>query len=135
MYRDEKQWEQEWQDYKGARQNKLFFPRINKAKSKEIMECGRYKAGKIIRFCTGHNALRYHLYNIGVTETAECRFCEERVETSWHIATECSAFNNKRRKITAAKYFQADWCVMSSLKRWILTELRWQWRAGSKTMI
>jgi hypothetical protein len=111
-----KEWEREWEEYEGGRQTKLFFPKTDKSKSKEIVNFGRHKAGRIVRFCTGHNALKYHLYNIGVSEDAECRFCENGTETSWHIAAECPVFINTIREITAAKSFQGEWNVSELVK-------------------
>jgi hypothetical protein len=92
------EWNKEWSEYKGGRQTKLFFPKVKLKQSRELLEYGRSRVGKLIRIFTGHNALNYHRHNIDNSINKICRFCLQSDETSWHLATECEAVETESRK-------------------------------------
>ena len=43
----------------------------------------------MIHLITGHNNLRYHLYNCGESDSYMCRLCDEDVEITIHLTDFC----------------------------------------------
>lgn len=94
------QWKLYWQNLPECRQTKIFFPEPAHWKTKFLLNLDRPLLGRILRYCLGHNFLSRHNYllSYGSTITPNCRFCDEDVETSWHIICQCSSFNDLRMK-------------------------------------
>ena len=91
-----KSWYKQWQNEKSCRQTKLFLPCYNPKFSKSLWKLDRHTLSKLVQFVTGHNYLSYHLKNISKVSNNACRKCNEAVESSWHLLTECPAFANAR---------------------------------------
>ena len=54
-----------------------------------IMSLDRADCSLLVQFLTGHNYLRYHLYVMGVSESKECRLCQDGTEDAWHLLIKC----------------------------------------------
>ena len=59
-------------------------PRPSKIVTDYIMSLDNANCSLLVQFLTGHNYLLYHLYITGVSETKECRLCQDGSEYSWH---------------------------------------------------
>ena len=78
-----------------AKQTKLWFPRIDKALSKDLLKLSRVSLGKIIGFILGHNWLLRHQRKINNNPYMDvtCRGCEEpgTTEDASHLWSTCEA--------------------------------------------
>ena len=91
-------WNKAWQGLTTCRQTKIFFPRVDLAKSKKLRRAKKELYSRAVRWITGHNFLRRHNNITDYVDTArECRYCKIQEETSGHIITECEAFWRERR--------------------------------------
>ena len=85
-------WGNRWGKSLTCRQTKLFVPSPQTRVSAFVQNASREDVGLLVQFITGHNFLRYHLFNTGRAASADCRLCAEHTpETSWHLWTECPA--------------------------------------------
>ena len=89
-------WNEDWQQYKHARQTKQFITEHNAVRSKEFYKLSRIKLGTIVRVITGHNNLGYHMSKMVPGFGGGCRFCEETTETFVHFLTDCPKFSEVR---------------------------------------
>ena len=82
------------------RQTKHFFPDINPKNSFKLCSGKRKRFSALIQWVTGHNHLRYHssLVNNNPSE-AECRYCHNGRESTFHILAECDNFATLRFSI------------------------------------
>jgi ribonuclease HI len=87
-----KNWNKRWENETHFRQTKLWFPEIDLNISKRLLKSDRFLYCQLIQIITGHNYLNYHQYNCKKVESPICRKCDEEIESSWHIITECPAF-------------------------------------------
>ena len=91
------QWNTRWLEYVHARQTKLFVSRVNVKLSHRLLRLDRASLSLVILCVTGHNFLNYHKHNMSRSETDRCRFCLEGREDSWHLVTQCPAFDDERQ--------------------------------------
>ena len=112
-----KAWDRKWQTQPDCRQTFMFFPCIDRTKSKKISSMSRHDLGIMVRYLTGHAHLRrhnkiantaqpfpvdfprmrYHLRDpddnhVGAFDNeVTCRLCklDGKEETPHHLATEC----------------------------------------------
>jgi len=82
-------WTNYWRDRPDCRQTKLWFPKPDLKKSKQIMTKSRSDVGLIIRWITGHCYLARHQSLIFPNLNPTCNLCEQGEETPWHLLTEC----------------------------------------------
>ena len=57
----------------------------------------RQNLSTIAQFLSGHNYLKYHLWNTDRAPNDRCRRCDEAVETAWHLLTDCPSLATYRR--------------------------------------
>ena len=96
-----KGWTNRWTDKKRKdeyKQTKLWFPVIDRRKSKNLLSLSRVQLGHIVQLITGHNRLMYHQSKMSNVDPT-CRQCQEVEETTWHIFTDCPAFWRERKDI------------------------------------
>ena len=92
-----KAWNKRWADYPHARQTRIWFPKIDLAKSRLLTRNKRANLGLATAMITGHNRLKRHEAFMSKNETDSlCRLCGEDEETSFHIIGECPALWNAR---------------------------------------
>ena len=88
-------WNESWQRRPDCLQTKDWFPRVQVGLSKKALRLSRLWLGVLIQLVTGFNGLRRHEAKIdGGTNT--CRLCEEEVESSRHIISECPVLGRWR---------------------------------------
>ena len=114
-----REWNREWLEYKGGRQTKLFMPKLDVKKSKGMIDSGRRMFGRYVRVITGHNALNYHRHNVDNEIDEDCRFCNEEVETSFHVITECPVFAITRRETLLGKSIEEGHWTTNELAKLI----------------
>ena len=114
MYRE---WDRRWQTQTDCRQTFIFFPCVDRAKSKKMVKMSRFDLGIMVRYLTGHVHLRRHnkiaktqqpvytdlpemKYNLQDPDDSHsgpydrqitCRLCKlkGKEETPYHLVTEC----------------------------------------------
>ena len=92
---EERKFAAHWLNCAGQRQAKLFLS-PNKGISDKLLSLNRVDLRLLTGYLTGHCSLRYHLNNIGLSETNVCRFCEMDIESSEHVLCECPALGRQR---------------------------------------
>ena len=97
--RGHRRWEREWRGHPTCRQTKLFMPAPQATMANAIFGMDRHDFSAMVQFITGHNYLKYHLYNTNRAENKACRKCQEADETAWHLAEECPAMQETRLNI------------------------------------
>ena len=96
----QRKWQEDWEKYTEARQTKIWFPKPDPKKSKELLKMKRKKLSKMIQFLSGHNKLKYHMnLQDGINDPGSCRLCMEDEESSYHIIGECPAMEQIRFEI------------------------------------
>ena len=98
-----KDWDKQWNNLKTCRQSRqLITFKPNNRDAKFLFSKGRQGSRKIVSLLTGHNNLKYHVFKrkIGSNNNVSpcCRYCEEDVETSWHLLFDCPVFDTRRRE-------------------------------------
>ena len=101
-----RRWEKEWRGHPSCRQTKLFMPEPQPDMARAIFGMDRQDISAIIQFITGHNYLKYHLYNTNRAGDKICRKCQEAVETAWHLVAECLAMYEERLEIFHARHVE-----------------------------
>ena len=86
-----KTWENRWSNETTCHQTRLILPSPTPSVAKYIFTVDRWNCSIMVQFISGHNYLRYHLFNTGKSLTSLCRTCEEKDETAWHLLTDCPA--------------------------------------------
>ena len=96
-------WSQVWDMDEPCRQTKLFFPYANKKLSNNITKCRRSVFSAVVQLITGHNFLARHEciveYGKVIAVLAECQYCHNGEESSFHLIAECDAFAAARMAI------------------------------------
>ena len=130
------QWDRKWQTQGDCRQTFLFFPCIDRGKSKLMSKMNRKDLGGMVRYLTGHAHLRRHnkiantpqpqfvdqpqmqytLHDPDDNHQGEydrdivCRLCKlpGKEETPFHMATECLGAWQARRDILGSYSFEGE---------------------------
>ena len=80
----------------------MWFPSIDKARSKKILSCNRRQWGKLVQFMTGHNFLNRHNYVVKLAEQRSpiCNICDfGYIQDTAHIIGECPYFLGLRKDL------------------------------------
>ena len=98
-----KEWDREWATLSDCRQSReLITFTAGQNNSNQLLGRGRKDCRRMVALLTGHNMLRYHLFNqyVGTNPNFSpcCRLCKTEVETSWHLMYECPSLESKRRE-------------------------------------
>ena len=96
-------WNNEWNRLVDCRQSRKIITYIpSKKQAQYLLKKRRKVCRKLVALLTGHNFLRYHLFKLYVNNNPNfspcCRFCENDVETSWHLLMECPRTDSRRRE-------------------------------------
>lgn len=98
-----------WAEVTACRQAKdLIGPRPSPTVCKGLLRHDRRDLRVLVGILTGHCRLNYHLRNMKVVNTANCRFCELQVETSAHILCSCEALAMARKNILGDYFIPTD---------------------------
>ena len=92
-----KMWQDRWAGLPFANQTKIWFPKLDKTNSKELLKLSRLDLGLCTQFITGHNRLKKHEAKVTAGTENTCRLCLEDIESSWHVVGECPALWQERR--------------------------------------
>ena len=98
-----KEWDSLWKSLNSCRQSKeIITYKPSRREASWVLKKTRSQCRRLVALTTGHNLLRYHLFNMYVTTNPNfspcCRFCGEEVETSWHLLMDCPSLESKRRE-------------------------------------
>ena len=96
-------WNRLWEGLSDCRQSRELITFVPSAReTNALFNRTRLACRKMIALLTGHNELKYHVFKRIVqtnpTFSPCCRFCEENVETSWHLLYDCPCFEQRRRE-------------------------------------
>ena len=92
-------WADRWTGQSTCRQTRLMIPCPTLIVTDYIMTLNREDCSLLVQFLTGHNYLRYHLYTTGISDSKECRLCQDGIEDSWHLLTKCETLFRLRYEI------------------------------------
>ena len=98
-----KEWQSLWNNLDTCRQSKkLIAYNPSDRHARFLFSKGRLGSRKLTALLTGHNNLKYHVYkrkvSINPNVSPCCRYCEEDLETSWHLLYDCPCFDTRRRE-------------------------------------
>ena len=82
-------WGMRWKNLTTCRQTRLMLPKPTSTYAKYFLQCTRQEISWMVQFLSGHNYLKYHLFNTGRASTDKCRLCQAATESSWHLLTDC----------------------------------------------
>jgi len=86
-----------------CRQTRQFFPLLNKKLSIKLCQGPRRIFSVAVHLVSGHNRLRRHealvRYGTDDTDEADCSYCGEDTETTYHIISSCPAFAAARMEV------------------------------------
>ena len=94
-----------WTKDNTCRMTKIFFPHVQKGKSKQLLKMSRKKSRRIIEIVTGQNNLHYIQNKVNKTDLL-CRFCEEEEETFNHLITTCPCFHKEQMQVMGIKNWE-----------------------------
>lgn len=88
-----KKWQDRWESTEGIhyQQTRHWFPSIDVAMSKRLINLSRSRLGVLTQVFTGHNFLKRHQNVIDCYVDPTCRLCEEEDESVEHIVGFCKA--------------------------------------------
>jgi hypothetical protein len=92
----ENRWNKVWHSRLEARQTKIFFPIVNKNRSRAVYQLSRQTCGRMVRYLTGHAYLKYHESLVWKTGDDRCRFCGEAREEANHLLLTCPRLTQAR---------------------------------------
>jgi ribonuclease HI len=122
-------WNQRWRSSTDCKQTKIWFPTINRKKSRNLVELRRNDLSLLTQIITGHNRFNRHESLVNHEVDATCRLCLEDEETSWHLVGECPALWYNREQVFGEKFLDLldpEWTVaqmMSFAERVKLNQL------------
>lgn len=90
---------QHWKE-QSLRQSKVFLKGPCKKMTRQLLQLKRSDLRVLTALLTGHGPFYRHLYNMGLSETPLCRFCELEDETGCHLLRDCPALSFKRWRCT-----------------------------------
>ena len=70
----------------------------NAKRLEDIISLSRRELRVLVRLLTGHCCLQYHLKNMQLAKSSNCRLCGQSEETAEHILCECDALALPRMK-------------------------------------
>nr|AMS38365.1 hypothetical protein [Bactrocera tryoni] len=100
--------ERYWQQLQGMRHAKLLMGGYNLSRFKYVINLPRDKLKLLVAFYTGHCKLNKHLYNMGLSSCANCRFCDREPETPEHLLIDCTAVCRRRIKALGSMFPNRD---------------------------
>ena len=94
-----RKWSQSWEERTDCRQTKMWFSKNSKKVSNFFVGLSRQELGLVTQFLTGHNRLNRHESLVNSEVDPMCRFCQEDLESSWHLVADCPCLLGKRLEI------------------------------------
>ena len=68
---------------------------MDRSKAKRLLSSNRNQLRAFVGVLIGHSLVNYHLYNIGLSNEPDCRFCGEEDETTEHLTCRCDALGDR----------------------------------------
>ena len=99
-------WQVVWSNRSDCRQTKIWFPRIDKKLSYNLIMRSRYEMSLLVQVLTGHNYWKRHQALIDNSDDSECRLCMEDDESSFHILAECPALAWLRQQTFGTHFWE-----------------------------
>ena len=96
-----------WESTDSCRQTKLLVKQSTQELSKILISFSRQKLRVSIGMITGHFPVNDHLYNMGLSDTRLCRFCEADVESTYHLLCLCPRFSGSRKLVFGSEYLSS----------------------------
>ena len=103
-----RKWGEYWNNRLDCRQTKLWFPKPDQKRAKQLMGLNKKDFGLVTRWITGHCYLARH-QSLMYDNSPLSSLCQEDDETPWHLLWDCPAIP-QRLKLPPDK--------------WSITELR-----------
>ena len=90
------------------RQAKLLIGKhLSEAWLVELRKFDRRQLRLTVGLLTGHWRVNYHLSKMGLSHSADCRWCHLEEETTEHLLCECQGWAVLRQKIDGSPYLDA----------------------------
>ncbi|XP_074042654.1 uncharacterized protein [Leptinotarsa decemlineata] len=115
-----------WNKLPGMRQAKEFIKKPSPRFTEDLLNHNREAVRVLVGLLTEHSRVRKHMSNMGTTESAQCRLCQEEEETALQVLCECEAIARLRHascgeeKPEAASYMKVSvsrlWSLIKEIK-------------------
>jgi hypothetical protein len=93
-----------WAAAPGMRQSKLFIGWPSDILFRGLSALDRKQCRLVIGLLTGHCTLRWHPHIMGLLESAKCRKCRQKEESSYHILCQCLLLAGHKLEIFASAW-------------------------------
>jgi len=114
----------QWKQLTCCHQTKIFCKEPSDAVGKFLLRQKKQSICVLINVITGHNALNKHLYQIGVTDSPMCDFCN-KPESSFHFVAECDKYTSQRSQyLGSPKLTNQDFCDILNKGKDFLTFIK-----------
>ena len=121
---------EEWNQQERLRQSRTFIlDPMDRSEVKRLLSSNRNQLRAFVGVLTGHSLVNYHLYNIGLSNEPDCRFCGGEDETTEHLTCRCDALVNSRHHHLGDRFLEPEDIrqihpvrILSFLRRIGLTE-------------
>ena len=94
-----------WTNIKSCRVARTLIPRPCAKLSKQLFQLPRDQLGLFIGMVTGHYYFNKHMHRLGISESPDCRACNNEEETVEHVLCHCPALSRIRWSIFGCCYF------------------------------
>ena len=72
----------------------------------ELRKFDRQQLRLVVGWLTGHYRVNYHLSKMGLSYSANCRWCHVEEETTENLLSECQAWTVLRQKVVGSPYLE-----------------------------
>jgi ribonuclease HI len=113
----DKEWAKEWAATSAKyKRTRVWFEKLNKAKTNELMKLGRLQLSTCVQWITGFCNLKRHRHKKNQQETDTCRLCEGEAETPEHLSFYCPRLINLRTNCFNIHEGRTKWNVKQLLR-------------------
>ena len=94
-----------WVNLRSCCMARKLMPAPSFKRSKQLLNLSKDRLRTFIGVVTGHYYFNKHLYRLAISDSPDCRACNEDEETAEHVLCHCPAFSSIRRSIFGACEF------------------------------
>jgi ribonuclease HI len=106
------EWSNDWINKQPCRQTKLWFPKPDRRKAKQIVKLNRKDYSLAVQLFTGHSFLNRHNALIDPSLDPRCS-CSDEDQTAFHVVAQCPLYLSIRRMIFGTHIIESgmSWTV------------------------
>ena len=99
----------EWNQQERLRQSRTFIlDPMDRSEVKRLLSSNRNQLRAFVGVLTRHSLVNYHLYNTGIINEPDCRFCGEEDKITEHLTYRCDALVNSRYRHLGDRFLEPE---------------------------